>query len=64
MTAAMLVWSRSSKPTFHRKLYAYRRGETPNRRWLTVEEVLFAAIRKLWDGDPRDYFGSIPHASF
>ena len=62
MTAAMLVrWSRSSKPTFHWRLYAYRPRRNAQQAVVEVEELLFRGHPEVVDADLADYFGSIPH---
>ena len=62
MTAAMLVLSRSSKPTFHRRSTPTALGATPSRPLSEVEELLFRGHPEVVDADLADYFGSIPHA--
>jgi len=48
MTAAMLVLEPIFEADLPSELYAYRPGETPNRRWSRRESCCFAAIRKWW----------------
>ncbi len=48
MTAAMLVLEPIFEADLPSELYAYRPGETPNRRWSRWKSCCFAAIRKLW----------------
>jgi len=61
MTAAMLVWSRSSKPTFHRKSTRTGAGRNAQQAAVEVEELLFRGHPDVVDADLADYFGSIPH---
>ena len=37
-------------------------GETPNKRWSRLEELVFRGHSEVVDADLADYFGSIPHA--
>jgi len=46
-------WNRSSKPTFHRKIYAYRAGRNAQQAAVEVEELLFRGHPDVVDADPR-----------
>ena len=46
MTAAMLVLEPIFEADLPSELYAYRRGETPNRRWSRWKSCCFVATRK------------------
>ena len=58
MTAAMLVLEPIFEADLPPELYAYRSGETPNRRWSRWKNCCFAAHPEVVDADLADYFGS------
>ena len=64
MTAAMLVLEPIFEADLPSELYAYRPGETPNRRWSRWKSCCFAAIRKWWTPTSRTTSGAFPMPSF